>query len=151
MAAAAAAGAIFSVVSGMNAKSDAKSAARDQERLARENAMNMESETRETERRARGQEDKVAAQRRARAAASGTKAGGSQQTFMDSEAEEFAKEMDWLRTSGANSAAYTIAAGKSAADATRNAGDAAMWSGIASGAKQAGSAYTTYDTTGSFW
>ena len=139
MAEAAIASAIFSVFQGVQAKKDSKKAARAQEEIGRQNAMNVEAETAENKRRATDQEAEVSAERRARASASGTGAGGSQQTFMDSEADEFDRQMEWLTKSGAAQADLTRKSANAAAQNTRNQGNAALWGGITSAATSVGS------------
>ena len=139
MAAAAIGSAIFSVFQGYQAKKDAKKSAAEQEKIARQNAANIEAETQEQKRRASDQEAEVSAERRARASASGTGGGGSQQTFMDAEADEFNRQLDWLTKSGANQANLTRKQGSAAAANTRRQGNSALWGGIGNAATSLGS------------
>ena len=151
MAAASIVSGIFSLVSAFGAKDDAKSAARDQERISRENAMNIESEGREQERRARIEQTEAEAAQRARVGASGLKGSGSQATFMLGEEEKFMQEIDWLRKSTSSKAGYERSAGKLAADTTRRKGDAAFYSGLGGAAGDFGSGYSSYKSSGSWW
>lgn len=71
---------------------------------AEENARRIKSETEEQARRAKkGQEAKMG-EARARARASGTAGGGSQELYMGEMESEFGRELDWLRASGAGRA-----------------------------------------------
>jgi len=74
------------------------------EAAGEENARRIRAETEEKARRTKkGQEAKMGTAR-ARAAASGTADGGSQDIYMSEMEKEFGIELDWLRASGAGQA-----------------------------------------------
>lgn len=134
----------MAIKGGMDAKSDAKRAAANQERMGRENAVMIEAEGKEQQRRAQIAQDKVAGEQRARANASGTTGAGSgsQATFIADEEDKFQTEIDWLKKSTASQSRLSKTGASNAASVTRSQGDAAMWGGLSSGIGTIGSAYS---------
>jgi hypothetical protein len=151
---------LMSIKQGMDAKKDAKAAAAEQERIARENAAFKEAETVEQARRMQEEEDSAAAKRRAMAASTGiaTDQASSLDIFMGAQEDKFSKELDWLRKSGASQADIINKQGSLAANITRSQGEQAKWQGISSGIGSVASgvstgykAYTNPANTGKNW
>lgn len=88
------------------------------ERAAEANARAIEAETAEEARRLRLQQQETEASSRALAAASGS-AGVSQDMYQDFLGNEHAKELAWLKKSGASRAGVTRMQGQSAATSAR--------------------------------
>ncbi len=74
------------------------------EAAAEENARRIKSETEEQARRQKQVGEAKTAEARARARASGTRGGGSQDLYIGEMESEFGRELDWLRASGASRA-----------------------------------------------
>ena len=126
---------ISSIRQGKQAEKDARAAAADTERMARENAAMIEAEAMEEKRRASQENDERAAMARAKAAASGTstEAGTSMDLFMGAQEEKFSKEMDWLMQSSKSRQKQAIQQGKYQAKSLRNQGRAAKYDYYSSG------------------
>lgn len=132
MAGAAVVGAAASISAGQAAKKDAARIAAQQEELARKNAANIEMESRETERRAKIEQERNMAQARAKAAASGVATEGSLSIFMEEQESLFAKEIDWLRKATASQAEIARMGGQVAGAQTLAAGRQAQAQGFSS-------------------
>jgi len=128
---------VYGIYSGMQQSKEASKAASKQEALARQNAANIESETREEARRVQKAGDEALAEGRAKAAASGTRGTGSQSVFLGSEEDELNRQIDWLNKSGSNQAALAAKSGANAADVTRYQGKTEGLGSAFKGATQA--------------
>ena len=104
-------GSLVSAGKQMEAASDAK-------RAARANAAAIEAETAEEARRLKLEQDRTEASSRAAAAASGS-GGVSQDLYQDFLGDEHAKELAWLKKSGASQANITRIQGNAAASTAR--------------------------------
>ena len=137
---------VYGIYSGMQQSKEASKAASKQEALARQNAANIESETREEARRVQKAGDEALAEGRAKAAASGTRGTGSQSVFLGSEEDELNREIDWLNRSGSNRADLAVTSGKNAADITRQQGKTAGLGSAFKGATQAAGGVDNWNT-----
>jgi len=137
---------IYGIYSGMQQSKEASKAASKQEALARTNAANIESETREEARRVQKAGDEALAEGRAKAAASGTRGTGSQNIFLGSEEDELNREIDWLNTAGGNRADLALKSGKNAADVTKQQGKTAGLGSAFKGATQAAGGVDNWNT-----
>lgn len=134
-------GAIVGLVGGLTSKQGADSGAAQAEQLARENALMIEQEGREEERRATEEHDSAQAEMRARSAASGVTEEGSHQIYMSSEQEKFDKDISWLQKSTTSRANLERRQGRAAASSMKSQGKSGLWGGIGSAVTGLGSAY----------
>lgn len=132
---------VIGLIGAISGKQGADAGAGQSEQLARENALLIEAEGREEERRATEENVSAQAEMRARSAASGTTGEGSQQIYMTSEQEKFDKDVAWLRKSTKSRADLERKQGKYAAASMKSQGKAGLWGGIGSAVKGAGTAY----------
>lgn len=79
---------------------------------AEENARRIKSETEEQARRQKKVAEAKTSEARARARASGVRAGGSQDLYIGEMESEFGRELDWLRASGAGKAQSALRQGE---------------------------------------
>jgi hypothetical protein len=140
MAISSAAGAAYSIKAGMDAKDAASKAAAEQERLAHQNAANIEAETMEEHRRSTKEAESAEATARARAAATGvdTDEESSMSLVLNERQAEAKRQLDWIKRSGKSRADLARRSGMSQATSTRNAGNAAAWEGVAGGIRGVG-------------
>jgi hypothetical protein len=142
-------GGVSSMMQGRQADKEAKAAAAEQERMAREqqasaeraaleteqinrrNVANIEAETMENARKAKEAEASEAARRRALGAATGiaTDQASSLDIFMGAQKDKFQSELDWLLKSGASQADIAAREGRYAANNLRTQGQTALSSG----------------------
>lgn len=108
-----------------------KSAGKEAEALASQNAARIAAETDKTIERTRASQEQAMGATRARQGGSGVKAGaGSTQVYLDEMQRVFQDDLDWIKESGASQESITRAEGSLAnKQATANA-----WGTIASGA-----------------
>lgn len=132
---------IVGLIGGITGKQGADAGAAQSEQLARENALMIEQEGREEERRATEENDSAQAEMRARSAASGVTEEGSHQIYMTSEQEKFDKDIDWLRKSTASKASLERRQGSVAASSLKSQGKSSLWGGIGSAVTGLGTAY----------
>jgi len=133
-------GAAASAYSAVSAKDTAGAAAENAEQAARENALMIEAEGLEEERRARQENQDSQAEMRARAAASGVTSTGSPKIYMDDEQMSFENDIAWLQKSTASRAKQQRKQGKSEFDTLTARGNARLWGGIGSSVGQLGTA-----------
>lgn len=122
-----------SIYQGIQADRAARNVAAQQEDLARQNAIAVEAEARESERRARIDQETAMAEGRARAAASGVTIDGSMDLFLTEQDRLFDMEIDWLRRAAQSQASIATRTGQIEAAATRAQGQQALWSGVTQG------------------
>lgn len=140
----------LSLVQGMSAAKKQEAAAEESRRLAQKNAANIEAETMEQKRREADAQKDVEAQTRARIAASGVTGAGSPKDYLDTMEAEHAKELDWLRKSGASRASIAKSEGNIAyrqGMASASSTMAGTFSNVISGA---GTTYG-YGTKAGWW
>ena len=140
MAISSAAGAAYSIKAGMDAKDAASKAAAEQERLAHQNAANIEAETMEEHRRASKDAEAAEASARARAASTGIDSDeeSSMGLVLNERQKEAKKQLDWIKRSGKSRADLARRSGIAQASSTRNSGSAAQWEGVAGGIRGIG-------------
>lgn len=140
MAGAAAVASILGTVMGYEASreaaSDTEAAAREAERIGRENAAAIEAETQETIRRTELEQSATEARARTVAAASGT-VGGSLETVIGTMESEHERQLGWIQTSGESRERIAISAGTYAgmtgmaqASAIQAQGVASLFAGV---------------------
>lgn len=132
---------IVGILGAVTGKQGADQGAAQSEQLARENALMIEAEGREEERRATEENVSAQAEMRAKSAASGVTDEGSHQIYMTSEQEKFDKDIDWLRKSSTSRANLERKQGRAAARSMKSQGKAGLWGGIGSAVTGLGSAY----------
>lgn len=125
-----------SIYQGIQANEQAQNIARQQEELARQNAIAVEAEARESERRARVEQAAAMGESRARAAASGVTAGGSLDLFMSEQDRLFEMEIDWLRKSAQSQSQIARMGGQVQSSITQTQGRQQMISGVTGGVRQ---------------
>ena len=103
-----------------------EAAAEQAQRIANQNAANVEAETAEQVRRTEATNAAASAERVARMAASGGTASGSSQNFLDTQDARQKNDIDWLKQSGSSKAniareegRYANLTGKATASGTR--------------------------------
>lgn len=128
-------GGIQQIRAGKEAAKDAKAAAAEQERIARENAAADEAETMEEKRRAQIEFDEESALRRARASGSGidTDTESSMDIFMGAQEDKYNKEIDWMLQASKSRQRKILSEARYAAGVTRAQGKQAKYSGYSSG------------------
>jgi len=127
-------GGVSSIMSGRAAEKAAKQQAAEAERMARQNAANIEAETMEQKRKAERAAEEQMAESRAKAAASGVQSdAGSFDIFLGSEEDKFKSDIDWLIKSGYSQADLARQQGMSAASSLRSQGKAAAKQGLTKG------------------
>ena len=142
---------IYGIYSGIQQSKEASKAAADTEEQSRREAAFIESQTRKEASRFRDAADEALADNRARAAASGTAAGGSQSIFGAREEDKFAQELDWLIKAGGSRADLAVERGSTAADVLESQGDTALWSGVTSGVGQIGGGVDDLNARYNWW
>jgi len=146
------AGTAYSIYSGMEAAETQKQAASEAERIGRENAANIEAETREEARRLALAQERELGKARAVAGASGlVSTSGTINTFIEDLQEGQAESLAWLNQSGANRAriakltgGYTGAIGRAGAETT-------LAQPIGQGISNVGAAASIAGQQGSWW
>ena len=128
------------IYSAVSAKNEADAGAAEAEKAARENALMIEAEGLEEERRARKENQDAQAEMRARSAASGVTSEGSPKIYMDDEQMAFENDIAWLQKSTASRAKQQRKQGKSEFDTLTARGNARLWGGIGSSVGQLGTA-----------
>ena len=144
-------GTMMSVHAADKARSAANEQARQEKKMAAQEAAAIEAETAESVRRAKDQAAKAEGESRARAGASGLKLDGSLNLVLDDITDEHARQIDWMAKSGASQARMALLGGEMRSNAAKNQADqfqAQMWGSAFSGAA---SAYSAGSTTGSNW
>lgn len=134
-------GAVITAAAASYSVYSSREAAAEQKKLAAANAARIKAENEEALRRLKKQQEATMAEARARAAASGMTAEGTQKTYLEEMAEAFKSETDWLRESGASQAFIVQREGELRAKSTSAAG-------ISSGLSQMGSALGSYYGSG---
>jgi hypothetical protein len=126
---------VFGAVLGFQGGSDQKDYARQQERLAQENAALGRRELEEQVRRQNAEDMRLRGSLLARQAASGAEVGsGTNLTNAEYMEEEQARELNWMRTSGASKIRLELESEMIQADITRSQGEDQQWSSIIGGA-----------------
>jgi len=115
--------------------------AQEAKKMANRNADIEAKRVEETVRRARDTEERKLEGAKARAAATGVKAEGTPEYYLEELERVGEEEIQWLKREGAWRVEALRAQGKYAA----MQGEANMWGGVASGASQLGSSATSYD------
>lgn len=116
------------------------------QRIAEQNAANIEAETAETMRRQESANAQMESRAFALAAASGGSVEGSTGRYLESMSEENTAQLDWMRTAGASQAAITRREGalqKRVYGIQAGAAEAAMWGSLAKTGVAAGGAYAS--------
>lgn len=132
---------IVGLVGGITGKQQASAGASETERLGRENAMLIEAEGKEEERRATEENMQAQAQMRAMSASTGTTGEGSQQIYMTAEQEKFDKDIDWLRQSTSKKADLERRQAGITARSLKSQGKSGLWGSIGGAVGSIGTAY----------
>jgi len=126
---------VFGAVLGYGAGSDQKDYARQQEKVAEQNASLARRELEEQVRRQNAEDMRLRGSMLARQAASGAEVGsGTNLTNAEYMEEEQARELNWMRTSGASRIRLELESEMIQADITRSQGEDQQWSSILQGA-----------------
>ncbi len=133
--------AVVSAASAAYSIYSSKEAAEEQEKIAAANAARIKAENEEALRRLKKKQEETLAEARARAAASGVTAEGTQRTYLEEMAEAFKSETDWLRQSGASRALIVQREGELQAQMTTAAGISSAFASARSAIGAIGSYY----------
>lgn len=121
--------AAVTVMMSMKSASDQKQAGKRAEGIERMNAAKALAESQEAARRLKLDQDKVTAETKARAAASGVTGGGTVETYLSEMQKNFKSELDWVNKSGASAANINLRRG----EYQRQIANANAWGTMASG------------------
>ncbi len=121
--------------------------AKDQERMAEENALQAKSELREQVRRQEMEDQRLRASAVARSAASGATISGSAKTEIDWMKSEQDRQLKWTKSAGASRIRLNLASEKLRADALETRGETQKWTSLIGGV---GSAFGRADRAGFF-